>query len=432
LGKKGSRSVLVVGGGIAGIQAAIDLGDMGVKVHLVEAKPSIGGRMAQLDKTFPTNDCSICILAPKMAECFRHPNITVHAYSEVKEVKGSTGNFSVKVLKKARFVKEKECVGCGDCVAKCPVKVPDEFDMGLRKRGAIYLYFLQGLPMVATIDKDHCLYLTRGVCRICERVCTREAIDFEQKDAEIELNVGAIIAATGFDSFDPTNLSQYGYKRHRNVITALEYERIICASGPTGGNLLRPSDRKTVKKIAFIQCVGSRDVNNYPYCSSVCCMHATKEAILAREHNADVQSHVFYMDLRAIGKGFQRYIERGEEEYGITYIRGRVAKIAEDSEENPVIWYEETSSSATRKMKADLAVLATALIPRSGSGKLAEILGVDLDEYGFFKTNAPTPLCTTKPGVFVCGCCRGPMDIPDSVAQASGAAARAAEAVMGG
>lgn len=427
---KSSKPVLVIGGGIAGIQAAIDLGEMGIKVHLIESKPSIGGRMAQLDKTFPTNDCSICILAPKMAECFRHPNVTLHTFSDVKEVTGSSSDFSVRVLKRARFVKEHECIGCGDCAAKCPVRVPDEFDVELRSRAAIYQYFLQALPMVMTIDKDHCLYFTRGVCRICEKICTREAIDFEQKDTEIDLNVGSIVVATGFDPFDPTGLSEYGYKRYRNVITALEYERFICASGPTGGHLLRPSDRKSAKEIAFLQCVGSRDIKNNPYCSTVCCMHATKEAILAREHDPNVQSYVFYMDMRAIGKGFQRYVTRAEEEYGIKYIRGRVAKITEDLEGNPIIWYEETLTSTAERMKVDLAVLATSFIPHYGTEQLAKILGIQLDEYGFFKTDALTPLSTTKPGIFICGCCGEPMDIPDSVAQASGAAALAAEAVM--
>ncbi|UCH02490.1 MAG: CoB--CoM heterodisulfide reductase iron-sulfur subunit A family protein [Candidatus Bathyarchaeota archaeon] len=425
------KPVLIIGGGVAGIQAAIDLGDMGVKVHLVETKPSIGGRMAQLDKTFPTNDCSICILAPKMVECARHPNITLHTYSEVKEVVGSMGDFSVKLLKKARFVNEKECIGCGDCVTKCPVRVPDEFDMELRRRGAIYLYFLQAIPMVMTIDRDHCLYLTRGVCRICEKICTREAIDFEQTDAEIDLNVGAIIVTVGFDPFDPTSLSEFGYKRHRNVITALEYERLICATGPTGGQLIRLSDRKPVKTIAFIQCVGSRDVKNNPYCSTVCCMHAAKEALLAREHDPNVQSYIFSMDVRAHGKGFQQYIARGEKEYGIRYVRGRVAKISENLEGNPIIWYEETFGSIVEKMEVDLAVLATSFVPRSDTKELAAVLGVELDHYGFFKTARLAPFDSTRKGIFVCGCCREPVDIPESVAQASGAAAKAAEIVTG-
>ncbi|UCG45384.1 MAG: CoB--CoM heterodisulfide reductase iron-sulfur subunit A family protein [Candidatus Bathyarchaeota archaeon] len=425
-----SKAVLVIGGGIAGIQAALDLADMGIKVHLVERKPAIGGRMAQLDKTFPTNDCSICILAPKLADCYRHPNITLHTLSEVKNVIGQTGDFSVKLRKYARFVKEKECINCGECAVKCPVKVLDEFDMGLRKREAIYLYYLQGVPAVMTIDRRNCLFLTRGVCKICEKFCTKNAIDFEQKDMEITLHVGAIIVATGFDPFDPSGIHQYGYKRYRNAITSLEYERLICASGPTGGHLTRPSDKKPAESIAFIQCVGSRDLKNNRYCSSVCCMHATKEAMLAFEHDPKVKSLIFYMDLRAAGKGFQKYVVRGEQEYNISYIRSRVAKITEDRNENPIVWYEDPQSSKTKKTTVDLAVLATSLMPRKGVEELAKVLGIELDEFKFFKTDPLKPLDTTKPGIFVCGCCREPTDIPDSVTQASGASERAAEIVM--
>jgi len=422
-----NKSVLVIGGGIAGIQAALDLGDMGIRVHLAEKKPSIGGRMAQLDKTFPTNDCSICILAPKLADCFRHPNITLHTLSEVKDVTGQKGDFTVKLRRYARFVDDDECINCGECNAKCPVKVPDEFDMGLRKREAIYLYYLQGVPPVMTIDRKHCLYLTKGICKICEKFCPKDAIDFEQKDLDVVLHVNAIIVATGFDPFDPSSITQYGYKRYRNVITSLEYERLICASGPTGGHLEKPSNGKPAERIAFIQCVGSRDIKNNRYCSSVCCMHATKEAMLAHEHNPDVKSYVFYMDLRAAGKGFQKYLERGKQEYNISYIRSRVPKITVDQNENPVIWYEDPESSKTEKMTVDLAVLATSLMPRSDVEELAKVLGVELDEYSFFKTDPLNPLDTTRPGIFVCGCCREPTDIPESVAQASGAAERAAE-----
>ncbi len=424
-----SRDVMVIGGGAAGIQAALDVADMGLKVHLVERKPSIGGRMAQLDKTFPTNDCSLCILSPKMAECSQHPNITLHTCSEVKSLSGSVGNFQASVLKHARFVDEEACTGCGDCSKKCPAKVADEFDVGLRMREAIHMYFLQAVPAVATIDPDRCLYLTRGRCGICQKLCQRGAINYDQKDQEIVLNVGAIIAATGFDPFDPTVVASYGYGKYRNVITSMEYERLISASGPTGGHLQRLSDKEPAKRLAFIQCVGSRHVKHHRFCSSVCCMYATKEAILANEHDKEVHSTIYYTDLRASGKGFQEYVARAEREYNVTYVRSRVAEVTQDDQDNPVIWYEDLSSGQARSETVDLAVLAISLAPRRGAKELAAVLGVELDQDNFIKTDAFSPLDTTRQGVFACGYCRGPADIPESVAQASGAAARAAEAL---
>ena len=428
-------TVLVIGGGVAGIQAALDLGDMGLQVHLVEKKPSIGGRMAQLDKTFPTNDCSLCILSPKMAECSRHPNVTLHTNTEVKGVSGSAGAFTVEVLKSARFVKESACTGCLECTQKCPTKVLDEFDMGLRRREAIYTYFMQAVPAVVTIDRENCLYLTKGRCGICKRVCQAGAIDYEQKDTEFTLDVGAIVVATGFDPFDPAVVKPYGYGKYRNVITSMEYERLISASGPTGGHLWRQSDREPVKKLAFLQCVGSRNLNHNRFCSSVCCMYATKEAILANEHDREVESTIFYTDLRAAGKGFQEYVARAEREYKVNFVRGRVAEITQDDQERPVIWYEDTEGSngagspkgRKKSSTVDLAVLAISLAPRRGAQELAALLDIELDEYNFIKTDPFFMADTTRPGVFACGYCRGPADIPESVAQASGAAARAAE-----
>ena len=285
-----SEDVMIIGGGIAGIQASLDLADMGIKVHLVERQPGIGGHMAKLDKTFPTNDCAICILSPKMADCFGHPNINVMTYSEVKSVDGEVGDFEVQVTKKARYVKEDECTGCGECVEKCPTRIPDEFNMGLSNRKAIYLYFLQSVPRIMTIDKSNCLKLTRNRCGICQQVCDKDAVDYEQQDQDVELNVGAIVLATGFSLMDVLPLQRYGYSRIQNVITSLEYERLSSASGPTGGHLERPSDHRVAKKLAFIQCVGSRDTRRSRYCSSVCCMHSTKEAILASEHEPGTQS----------------------------------------------------------------------------------------------------------------------------------------------
>ncbi|MHA1265386.1 MAG: FAD-dependent oxidoreductase [Candidatus Helarchaeota archaeon] len=424
------REVMVIGGGIAGIQASLDLAEMGIKVHLIEKEPCIGGRMAQLDKTFPTNDCAICILAPKLADCARHPNIKIHTLSEVTKVEGNAGNFDVTILQRARYVKEDLCINCGDCVAKCPTKVLDEFDTRLRYRKAIYLYYLQGVPSVMTIDKEHCIYLTRGKCQICMKQCQKDAIDFTMQDEEVKLKVGSIIVATGFDPYDPSPLTRLGYGRIQNVVTSLEFERLLCASGPTKGHLERPSDREPPKKIAFLQCVGSRDVNNQPFCSAVCCMYSTKEAMLAHEHDPQVESYIFYIDLRAAGKGFQKYLKRGAEEYKIQYVKSVVAEIEEDEQQNPIIFYEDIEMGQLKSMPVDLVVLATSLLPRKGSNQLAEVLGAEQDEFQFFKTDPFEPLNTTREGIFACGCARGPMDIPNSVAEASGAAAKAAEVVM--
>lgn len=365
-----------------------------------------------------------------MLEAGRHPNINLLAYSEVKSVTGKAGNFTVKVLKKARFVDEKECTSCGKCVEKCPKKVPNEFELGLDKRKAIYLYFPQGIPAVVTIDTENCIYFATGKCKVCEKFCEKKAIDFEQKDETITLHPGAIIVATGFDMYDPTHLSQYGYGKYKNVIISMEYERLICAFGPKKGELLRPSDEKHAEVIGYIQCVGSRSLKDNRFCSSVCCMHATKEAMLAREHDSKAESFIFYTDFRAFGKGFQKYIKRGEEEYGIKYIRSRVAEITEDEEQNPIIWYEDTKTRMVKSKKVDLVVLATALVPRKDVSGLAKVLGVELDEYKFFKTDPFTPTDTTKSGIFAAGYCQAPLDIPECVAQASAAAQRAANVVL--
>jgi heterodisulfide reductase subunit A len=426
-----THAALVIGGGIAGIQTALDLADMGIRVHLVERLPSIGGRMAQLDKTFPTNDCSTCILSPKMNDCARHPNITLHTYAEVTALNGIPGDFTVTVLKHPRYVDEAKCTGCGECVLKCPAKVPDAFDMGLRERKAIHLYFPQAIPQVMTIDAEHCIYLDRGKCGVCAKVCEAEAVDFEQTEQETTLRVGAVVVAAGYDFFDPRGLKQFSYKECPNIITALEYERLISASGPTGGHLLRPSDERPAKRIGFIQCVGSRDVRHQAFCSSVCCMHSSKQAVLAAEHDSQAESYVFYTDFRASGKGFREYVARAEREYGVRYVRSRVARVAVDEDDNPVIHYEDVDTSRPARMAVDLAVLATSLIPRPSTAELARVLDIEVDSYGFVKTEPLAPVDTTRPGVFAAGCCRGPSDIPDSVMQASAAAARAASWLVG-
>jgi heterodisulfide reductase subunit A len=428
-----NQSVLVIGAGIAGIQASIDLAEMGFQVYLVERSPSIGGRMAQLDKTFPTNDCAICILAPKMIECSGHENVNLLTYSELVKVDGCAGDFRVSVRKKPRYVDPDRCTGCGECVEKCPRRVPDEFNVNLNRRRAIYLPFPQAVPRVMTIDAEYCLYLTdleKDRCRLCEEVCQAGAIDWGQQEEIVELDVGAIVLATGFDPYDVTALEEYGFGKIPNVITGLQYERLVSASGPTGGELSRPSDGKHPHTVAFIQCVGSRDVNHNPYCSSVCCMFATKEAILANEHDTDTRSYIFYTDLRAGGKRFQEYITRAKDEYHVIYIRSRPGIIGENPKtSDPILRYEDTTVQQVQEMEVDLVVLCQALIPRDGQAEVAELLGIALDEYGFVHTPEPLlhPVDTSVPGVFACGYCQSPQDIPDSVAQASGAAARVAE-----
>jgi heterodisulfide reductase subunit A len=428
------KSVLVIGGGIAGIQSSLDLANRGYHIYLVEREPSIGGHMALLDKTFPTNDCSMCILAPKMNECNAHPNIDILSYSEVMDLSGNAGDFTARVQRKARYINEEKCTGCGDCTAKCPSKVPNEYNGNLDKRKSIFLPYPQAVPRVMTIDREHCIYLTKGKCGNCKKVCNAGAVDYEQKDTFVDLNVAAVIVATGFDMFDPTHMQEYGYGKYANVITAMEYERMICASGPTGGHLETAPDKEHPGKIAFIQCVGSRDLQHNPYCCSVCCMHAIKESILAREHYEDIKPYIFYTDLRAVGKGFEEYAVRGEKEYGIKYIRGRPGQITEDtSTKKLTVWYDDTVNRKVKGLEVDMAVLCTSLIPAKGSDKLAAILDIELDEYGLYKSRdeLTAPLDTRRPGVFIAGYCQSPKDIPESVAQGSGAAARATE-VAGG
>jgi heterodisulfide reductase subunit A len=430
-------NVLVIGGGIAGIQASLDLGDRGHDVYLVEKKPSIGGRMAQLDKTFPTNDCSICILAPKMLECFDHPKVTVITNAEVKELKGSWGGYRVKILKKPRYVDEEKCTGCGQCVQVCRLKdrFPDEFNMGLSKRSAIFLYFIQAVPRVAMVDEEHCLMLTKGKCGKsppCVDACGIGAIDFEQKPKEIELDVDALIVATGYDYLDPSIFEEYGYGVYANVLTALEFERLICAGGPKEGHLVRPSDGEVPSTIVFIQCVGLRDRRNYPYCCSVCCLNSTKGSILAKEHYPEIETYILYSELRAVGKRSQEYIDRATEEYGIKYIRGRPGVVLEDKEtKNLIIRYEDLATGKIEQMEAGLVVLNPAPIPSVGSKELADVLGIGIDDHGFFspKDRLGAPIETNKEGIFLIGYAQGPKDIPESVAQASAAAAKASEVI---
>ncbi|MBD3205684.1 FAD-dependent oxidoreductase [Candidatus Bathyarchaeota archaeon] len=425
------KPVLVIGGGVAGIQAALDLADRGLQVHLVEKSPSIGGVMAQLDKTFPTMDCSICILAPKMIECSRHPNIEIHTLSEVTGLEGQEGNFKVNLWKEPRYVDASKCTGCGLCAEKCPTKVKDEWQEGLTERKAIYMMFPQAVPLIACIDKENCLYFQKGICQVCSKLCPAGAIDYEQQPQELELNVSSIILATGFEEFDPSELGEYGYSRYEDVITSMEFERLVCASGPTHGHLNRPSDGKLAKRIAFVQCVGSRShQKGYPFCSSVCCMYATKEAVLIKEHDPESEVSIFYLDLKVFGQGFQDFVNRAKSHYGVEYIRGRPGEIRRNPlNGNLTLWYEDTRTGKVSEKEFDLVVLCTTMISRPENQELAETLGLKLNEWGFFKSkdSVDNPIETEKSGIFICGCCHGPRDIPESVAEASGAAASAAE-----
>ncbi len=427
-------ATLVVGGGIAGMQAALDLADRGFKVYLVEKSSSIGGRMAQLDKTFPTMDCSICILAPKMIECFRHHNIELLTCSTIREIRGSAGNFQIKILTEPRYVDAEKCTGCGTCMEKCPINVPNEFDMGIGIRKAIYTLFPQAVPRVARIDKNDCLFFQKGICRVCEKLCPTKAINFEQEAEEKAFTVSSIILATGLEIYKPNSLSEYGYGRYKNVLLSLEFERLINASGPTHGEILKPSDKTHPHRIVFIQCVGSRShKKGLPYCSSVCCMYATKEAILVKEHSPECEVYILYMDLRVFGKRFQEFVTRARDEWGVKYVNGRPSMIIEDLEtKDLLIRYQDVMNGKLGELGANLVVLCPALVPREDNKDLAKILGTELNEHLFFRTRDPLldSVSTNVPGIFACGYCQAPKDISESVTQASAAAAKAAEATI--
>jgi len=421
-----TETALVIGGGVAGLQAALDIADQNFQVVLVEKTPSIGGVMAMLDKTFPTLDCSACILTPRLSEVSRHPNINLLTYSEVLGVSGEAGDFRVKILRKARKVIEDKCSGCGECVPHCPVQVKNEFDQNLGYRKAIYIAFPQNTPLVYTIDTDNCIK-----CELCVKSCDREAIDLSMEDEEIEIGVGAIVIATGYELFDVSQYRRLGYGRYRNVINALEYERLINASGPTGGNLLRLSDGKIPRSIGFIQCVGARDVQKgVPYCSRVCCMYGVKNAIMAKElqHENVKNVTVYYADIRAYGKGFEEFYQMAKRRFGIRFIRGRVAEVVEDPKTKDVIVYaENTQTSEFLKEKHEMVVLCPGILPPKGLKQLADELGLGLGTDGFISVEHPAsnPVDTRIPGVYVAGCAESPKDIPDSVAAGSAAAMRA-------
>ncbi|MFH1961288.1 MAG: CoB--CoM heterodisulfide reductase iron-sulfur subunit A family protein [bacterium] len=421
------KRALVIGGGIAGIQAALDIAANGYKVMLVEKEPSIGGRMAQLDKTFPTMDCSACILTPKMVAVAQHKNITLQTYAEVVKVNGYVGNFEVQIRRKARFVSMEKCIGCGVCTEKCPSKKAlSEFNANTAVRKAIYTPFPQAVPNIPVIDKNSCTYFATGKCKVCEKVCPAGAIDYTESDEIITERFGAIVIATGFDTYDHSSYGEYGYGEFKDVITGLQLERMISSGGPTGGHIKRPSDGKEPETIVFIQCIGSRDDSKgKPYCSRVCCMYTAKQALLLKEHYPNSRVIVFYMDIRAAGKGYEEFVQRVQTEYGAAYLRGRVSRIYE-KREKLLVKGVDTLAGKQVEIDADMVVLATGLEPKKDAQNLAQLFHISYDQNGFYTELHPklAPVETAIAGVFLAGCCQGPKDIPDTVAQASATASK--------
>ncbi len=425
-----TKRALVIGGGIAGIQTALDIADAGFYVDIVEKKPTIGGKMAQLDKTFPTLDCAACILTPKMVDVAQHEKIRIFSYSEVEEVKGFVGNFDVKIKKKARYVKDDVCTGCGLCTEKCPQKkVPNEFNLGMDTRRAIYIPFAQAVPKVATIDADYCTMLKTGKCGVCSKVCTAKAIDYTQKDEIIEEKYGAIVAATGFNPISMDKFDEFAYSQSKDVITSLEFERLMNAAGPTAGKLLRPSDGVHPHKIVFVQCVGSRCSScaekGKEYCSKICCMYTAKHAMLTRDKYPDTDVTVFYIDVRTPGKQFDEFYRRAVEEYGVHYIKGMVGKVSPEGNKL-IVQGSDLLDNKQLKIEADLVVLAAAIEPDKSARPLATMLTASMDTNDFFTEAHPKlrPVESPTAGIFLSGACQGPRDIPETVAQAGAAAAK--------
>ena len=425
-----TKRALVIGGGIAGIQTALDIADAGFEVDIVEKQPTIGGKMTQIDKTFPTLDCAACILTPKMVDCAQNDKITIYSYSEVAEVKGFVGNFTVKIKRKARYVDETKCTGCGICTEKCPTKkVPNEFNLGLNNRTAVYIPFAQAVPKVATIDPNNCLMLKSGKCGICAKFCGTNAIDYKQQDTYIEQQYGAIVVATGFNPIDISKYDEYAYSQSKDVVTSLELERLMNAAGPTGGTLLRPSDGKHPHTLVFVQCVGSRDTScrgGKEYCSKICCMYTAKHAMLIREKYPDTDVYVFYIDVRTPGKNFDEFYRRAVEQYGVHYIKGMVGKVVPQSDGMLSVQASDLISNEQIHINADMVVLAAAIEPDKTARPLATMLTASMDTNDFFTEAHPKlrPVESPTAGVFLSGVCQGPKDIPETVAQAGAAASK--------
>jgi len=426
--KEDIGDVVVVGGGISGIQAALDLATSGFKVYLVEKAPTIGGKMAQLDKTFPTNDCSMCIESPKFIECDRHPNIEILTYTEVDSVEGEAGDFTVTLNKKPRYIIEDKCTGCTVCTEYCPLNIPDPFNQKLSTNKAIHIYFSQAVPLVPYIDES-CHFLKDKKCSICAGVCKNNAIDLHQKAEKRVVKVGAIVLAPGYDVFHPEIRGDYGYGKYKNVVTSLDFERLLCATGPHTGDILRPSDHKHPKKIAWIHCVGSRQTNEggNTYCSSVCCTYIQKQVILAKDHDADMTAMIFHNDIRSYGKDFERFYQRAENLPGVQFIRSYVAVGREIPESLNVTIKYATETDGVKEEEFDLVVLGVGLNPPANVDRLSQIFGISLNPHHFCDTGLTTPIQTSKPGIFISGAFSGPLDIPESVVAASGANALTGE-----
>lgn len=421
-----TKKALVIGGGIAGMQTSLDIANSGYEVYLVERNPSIGGHMAQLSETFPTLDCAQCILTPKMVDVGKHKKINLMTYSEIESISGHVGNFKVKIKKKTKYVDWDKCTGCGLCSTKCPTKVVSEFDRYMGKRKAIYSPFPQAVPNKPVIDADNCTYLTKGKCGVCKKVCPVEAVDYEQKEEIIEIEVGAIIVATGIDLMPMDRIGEYGYGKYSNVIDSLQFERLLSASGPTSGEIKRPSDGKIPKEVVFIQCVGSRDPeHNAPYCSKICCMYTAKHATLYKHAVHDGQAYVFYIDIRSAGKGYEEFVQKGIEDEDLLYLRGKVSKVFEEGDKI-VVWGVDTLTNKKIEIEADMVVLAMAAVPSDGAKDLAKKLRISTDEFGFMTEAHPKlrPLETLTAGIFLAGCSQAPKDIPETVAHASGTASK--------
>ena len=422
----GTTRALVVGAGIAGIQAALDIANSGYDVLLVERLPSIGGHMAQLSETFPTLDCSQCILTPRTVEVGRHAHIDLRTYAELIDLQGEPGNFTARIRRRPPYVRWDLCTGCGLCQAKCPTRVPAEFEGGLGPRKAIYTLSPQAVPNKPVIDREHCRYFTQGRCRICERLCPVGAIDYEQGEEVYEEQVGAVIVATGYQILSLARLPEYGGGAVPDVIDGLQFERLLSASGPTAGKVLRPSDGREPKTVVFVQCAGSRDPEHgLAYCSKICCMYTAKHALLYRHRVHDGQAIVFYIDIRSAGKGYEEFVQRAMEEEHVLYLRGKVSKVFRDGD-RVMVWGSDTLSGRTVEVGADLVVLATAAVPDPAHKELARVLGIEVDEHGFLVEREANllPVETTRPGIFMAGAALGPKDIPETVAQASAAAAK--------